>query len=306
MSEKTLRRLVVALAAAALVYSTLGIARRLGGGLSSGNSGFARALQRVDTATLRTVRMVGPSDSVELVRTDDAWVANGFATDADEVARLLGAVASSSVGDVAATNPTNHERLGVAGPDTWTIGFEDVDGRNTQVLLGKTGVRFGSAFARLPDEDIVVTLIGDLRPSVVKPLDQWRNKLILETEVAQVVGLSLTAGEQTYGVTRQEDGWELEGAPADSFSVNTLLTELSSVTAVGFLAQGAEPEGEPRSLVATAANGDTLAHLSGWVGEGTFLVASRTTSVDPDVVYEVSDWRADRLMPPIDSLRATR
>ena len=303
MSEKTLKRLLVAAAAAVLIYSTLGIIRRVEGTFSSGSGGFLRALQAIDTTSIAAVHMVGASDSIALRREEDGWRANGFRTDAEAVARLLNAVATSSVGQVAATNPTNHERLGVSGPETWRVRFEETGGGVTELLVGKTGVRFGSAFARLPEEPTVVTLVGDLRPSVVKTLEQWRDKQVVSTDTAEVATIAVSTPGDTYEIRRSEAGWQLAGTAADSFSVATLLGELAAVSAVGFLDADQTPDGERRSLTALDADGDTLTNLVGWVGEGAFHVSAPTRPYEPDVVYELSAWRADRLMPPRDSIR---
>jgi len=302
MSEKAPKRLLVAAAVALLVYSTLGIYRRVEGSMTSGSAGFARVLQAVDTATLQTIRMVGPADSIELKRVGDTWIANGFATDQDQVARLLDAVARANVGQVSATNPSNHAQLGVTEADAWRIQFEDIDERRTEILLGKTGVRFGSAFARIPGEETVVTLVGDLRPSVVKSLDAWRDKTVALTDTAAVETISIRSRSSEFRLRRRGAQWLLGSATADSFSVAALLQELAQVEAVGFADPEIDLGGERRTLVALAANGDTLTQLDGWIGEGAFHV--RAPSDGEPVTYELSAWRADRLMPPADSIRA--
>lgn len=300
MSERTLRRILTALAVALLLYSALEIVARVRRGSTAGGGGFARMLAGLDTATLNRVRMEGPADTVVLERAGERWTANGHPTDPVAVSRLFNALATSEVGAVAANNPANHERLGVAGADAWTLRFESVDGHPMEIVLGKTGTRFGTAFARLPGEDAVITLIGDLRPSVVKPLEQWRDRRVARVDTGRVVRLEVTTASGDYALQRRDDGWSLGAAAADSFTVAMMLGELADVDATGFADGERAPAGERRTLVAVAEGADTVLALEGWVGQDAFVVRRARDAT----LYELSAWRGDRMMPPADSVRA--
>ncbi|MEZ4416782.1 MAG: DUF4340 domain-containing protein [Gemmatimonadota bacterium] len=299
MSERTLKRILMALAVALVVYSVLGIVQRVRRGSSGGGAGFARVLQSIDTAAVRAILLRGPTDSLALERAGSGWTVNGYESDPEAVTRFLRALASSDVAGVAANNPANHERLGVAGPDAWTLRLETVDGHPYEIILGKTGTRFGTAFARLPGEDAVVSLVGDLRPSTVRSLDQWRNKNVAAVDTARVATIQVETGSGGYTLNRDASAWTLGAATADSFTVATVLGEISRISATGFPTPSEEPAGERRTLVAIANEGDTLLALEGWVAPETFVVRRAGSGT----LYELSQWRGDRMMPPPDSLR---
>ena len=122
MSERQLKQLVGALAivAAVLVVSLL-FSNRSGSIVATG--AIARVFDGVDASTVQSVRIVSAVTSVELARSGDSWTANGFPADPAAVSRLLDVLPELEIGDLTATNPSNHARMGVASESATSVTF---------------------------------------------------------------------------------------------------------------------------------------------------------------------------------------
>jgi len=308
MSEKTLRIIV---GAAVLLIVAYALTAMFSGSASADRGDAGRALVRALAGArdgLAGVRIVGPEpgDSVELVRGDDGvWTVNGKPVDPAAVTRLENALESARVGHLAASNPDNHARLGVAADSTWRLELRRA-GREEPVrlLLGRNGPSYPSVYARLPDSDDVYVLSGDLVTAVRRPADEWRDRVVLETDTAAVRRVVVTRDEETYTLERGDSArWTVDGEPADSGAVADLLHELARLEAQAFAADTvALGDDIARSVLALGEAGDTLALVRIAATEQTWTwragaagkAAARALGDD---VFELPGWRVDRITP---------
>lgn len=295
MSEATLKRLVGALAVVAGLWI---VAEVISGGSGSiAPSGeIAGFFEDLDAASLEAVRMVRSDATIELAREGDAWTVNGFPADSAAVQRLLDVVPGLEVGELIATNPANHARMGVAADSTVSVDFV-VDGASRTILIGDPGRRFGTAYVRLPGADAVYLLEGDLRAHVRRDLDQWRNRTMVAIDSTAVTRVEVEKDGDAYTLVRGDSLWTLEdGAAVQETAVSGILAELARLVASGFVAEGDSITSMPESsrTVAYDADGSVLAEIT--VGEGTGERWARSAS--DDYVYRVSTFRADRVAPP--------
>ena len=304
MSEKTLRACLYFLGAVTVLYFVITLAGGGSGGASAGGSGLAAAFEGIDGETLTGVDLIGPRETIRLERAGDDWTVNGFEADSGAVARFLRALDEVEVGPVAAANPANHERLGVSTDSAWTL---TTDG-GTTVLLGKTGNRFRTAYARLPDADQVSLIEGDLRAAAARPLFDWRDKVILSADTAAIASIHVARDGETVIYERGDSSWTVggdgveaddaeagsDGAEADATTVRNMLQEIAGLRASGFAPQDAEmPEEPDRTVLALDADGNEVASLSLAEQEGNFRVSA---SASP-YIFEVPTFRADRVAP---------
>ena len=186
MSERALKQLVGALAVAVLVW---GVATLLQGGSGSGSiqaSGrIAGFFDGMGPASVTEIRIDHQGETGTLRSADAGWTANGYAGDEEAIDGLLSTLGGAVVGDLTATNPENHARMGVAADSAYTLTV--VTGADERTLLvGKSGRRFGTAYVRLPDEDEVYLLDGDLRAQLGRDADAWRDRTIVAIDTALV------------------------------------------------------------------------------------------------------------------------
>jgi hypothetical protein len=299
MSDKTIKRLVWLLGLALAIYVTLTVVTRLGRAGGDADSGVATALSGIAHDAIRMVRVEGPADTVRLQRAQGTWTVNGYDADTAAVDRLLRALETTEVGPVTATNPDNHERMGVAGADARRLTIE-ADGDSTTLLLGNAGTRFGTSYARLPDDNAVVTLIGELRSVALRSLDQWRDKTVLRLDTTEVSAVVVASSSDPYRLERHEGRWMVDGSPADSAAVSQMLGELASLDATGFAPDTARMDSEAVETI-------TLMDEA-----GTTLAALRTLNLDQtlriqragrETIYTLPSWRAERLRPDGATLR---
>jgi hypothetical protein len=295
MTERTLKRLVGALAVAVALWI---IAELVSGGSGSiGASGeIAGFFDDVDTASLAALRIERADSTVELERSGDRWTVNGFPADSSSVARLLSTIPELRIGDLTATNPANHARMGVSEDSAASVDFV-VDGETKTLLVGDAGRRFGTSYVRLPGADEVYLLEGDLGSHVRRGLEQWRNRVMVSIDSAAVARIEVEKDGDAYTLVRGDSLWTFEGGDSvQANAVQGILSELAHLVATGFVAEGDSVAALPRSSTTRALSdgGEILAEIT--VGEGTGQRWARTAS--DEYLYRVSSFRADRVAPP--------
>lgn len=294
MSERQLKQLVGALAIVAAVWVvSLLFSNRSGSIVATG--AIARVFDGVDASSVQGVRIVSAVTSVELARSGDAWTVNGFPADPAAVSRLLDVLPELEIGDLTATNPSNHARMGVASDSATTVTFSLAD-EERAILVGKSGQRFGTAYVRLPDADEVYLMDGDLLGQAARTLDQWRNRTMIALDTAVVARVEVVRRGESYALVRGDSVWTLEGGgEAQASAVSGVFAELSSLVATGFLADGDSIVGLPLESTTRAfsESGDVLGVIT--VGEGEGDRWARTTT--DEYVYRVSSFRAGRIAP---------
>ena len=301
MSDRGLKRLVGALVVVVAIWLVTSL---LSGGDGSirATGDIAGLFDDVSRESITGVRVSGPSGEMELRRANGAWRANGFEADTSAISRLLSTATATRVGDLAATNPANHERMGVSA-DSAVVFELEVDGVTRTLLVGKQGPRFATAYGRLPDDDQVYLLEGDLRVQLRRPLTDWRNKDIVTVDSSLVARIEIERDGDAYTLVRGDSTWTLEdGGEADPTQVRNVLSELTTVLAAGFLTEGdslyALPPGG--SNVAYSAAGDVLSEVTIGTGEGERWARAAGDSV----VYRLSTFRVGRLAPTLDEIRS--
>lgn len=300
MSERTLKQLVGALVVIVGIWLVASFLSR-GGGSIGATGDIASFFDGMSRDAIAAVRFDGPTGSMEIRRTGGTWTANGFEADTASIARLVSALSGMEVGDLAATNPANHARMGVSADSATVVGVE-VGGELRSILIGDQGPRFGTAYGRLPDEDEVYVLEGDLRVQARRPLDDWRNKEIAAVDTARVARVEIERDGDGYALVRGDSLWTFEdGGEADQTEVRGILSELATVIAAGFLTEDdslfALPEGG--SSVAYSADGEALARVTIGSGEGERWARTPGDSI----VYRLSTFRVGRLAPTLEEVR---
>jgi hypothetical protein len=300
MSERTLKTLLVVLSAVLVLW--LGVSVFSGGGGSAGTpENVATLFDGLTREVVSEVRIATPGDgeAIELQREEGSWTANGFATDSGTVARFWDALGEARMGDRMASNPSNHPRMGVSADSA--IRLEILSGNDSRVLLvGKNGPRYGTAFARLPEEDQVHLLEGNLRSQLTRTLDDWRDKRIIALDTVGIGRVEVERDGEAYALERGDSLWSLStGEEADPTVINGILAELASLVATGFYSPSdslSEPGGTLRALGIT---GDTLLQMELGSGEGDRWVR---VLGDP-ILYRLPSWRVTRVAPDRDRVR---
>lgn len=300
MSEKALKVLFVSLAALLILW--LGISLlggRGGGGSRQASSALAGVLEGVEPDRVEEVRIrkSGSDTLIVLRRREGQWTVNGFAPDSAAVADFWSALQKAELVELAARNPANHRRMGLAADSTWVLELV-VGGRARTLLVGNPGARWGTVYVRHPEEDAVYLLKGHLRSEVTRRLDDWRNRRVARVDTGQVARVELERGGKLTVLVRSAEAdsvWTKEnGDRVDTFKVWNLLSDLAYLDASGFVAPGDSLP--PREGFVTAFNraGDTLYHLE--IGKGGDL--DRWARVRGDtVLYKIPAWRLARLLP---------
>lgn len=297
MSERALKRILAAVAVVVAAYAAVALVR---GGPSTpadeGTEALRALLSSLDPAGLDEVRFVRDGDTVRLAREGaERWMVNGHRADSATVARFWNQLAEARVGGVVARNPDNHDRLGVTDAAAARVTFEPSDGSgSSELLVGDPGPTGRSAYVRVPGEETVHLVHGDLRGAARREVDSWRDRTIVRVDTSRVQSIELVREEGADTLRREDGAWRVGEATADSAAVRGLLTGLARLRASGFAPDTVSVDPVERRLVATGSGTDTLAALDLAAADGSrFLVRAEGDSI----VYEISSFEQGRLFP---------
>jgi hypothetical protein len=294
VSERTLKKLVVTLLAVTALWIVAGLlSNREGPVLASGE--VASFFDGVDQAAVDLARLSGANGTVELERDGGNWTVKGFVSDSAVVDRFWAALAETTVGDLAATNPANHDRMGVSQDSAGRLEIR-IEEEGRTILVGKRGPRFGTVYGRLPDDERVYVLEGDLGSHVNRRIEDWRSKRVVSADTGRVVRIEVESEDGSFVVVRGDSTWAFEeGGQADAPAMRGLLSEINDLRASGFLTAGDSLAALPRagSMMAYSGTGEVLAHVTVGSGEGDRWVRA----AGDDVLYRLPSYRVSRLVP---------
>ncbi len=299
MSERALKRLVAVLLGVIALWIIAGRLPR-GGGPIPASGTIASFFDGVDEKAVSEAWLSGSSGPIELHRQGDAWTVNGFVPDSAVVSRFWTVLSETTVGDLASMNPVNHDRMGVSQDSAVRLELR-IGGERRVMLVGDRGPRFGTVYGRLPDEDQVYVLEGDLASLVGRRIDDWRSKRVLSTDTSRVFRIEVEGDGDSMVLLRGDSLWTFEeGGATDASAIRGLLGELSDLKASGFLTEGDSlatmPEGA--STVAYSAAGEVLAHVTLGSGSGERWAKAEGN----DVLYRLAAYQSSRIVPTRDQL----
>jgi len=303
MSDKTLKRLLGVLGGAATIWLVVFLLSNRGGDEAPAIEGaIATFFVGANDSTVTAVRFTRPGASVELARVDGSWVVNGLRSDSGAVARFFQTLTTSEVASLAASNPSNHARMGVSADSAASMELE-VAGATRTLLIGLDGPRAGTMYARVRDEDPVYLVQSGLRAYAWRQLDDWRNRRMLALDSTQIRRVVVTRDRDTFELVKGDSAWTFaDGSPTDVSQVGSLINELGGglvasrffapTDSIALLPQGGR-------TVAYGPNGEQLAEVT--VGSGS---GDRWGMVAGDTVhYRLPSFRIDMIVPTRESLR---
>jgi hypothetical protein len=199
--------------------------------------GAPNAVVSDDVAALRLER---PGEVVEL-RRGATWqivVPRDLPADTDAVRGLVSRLAE--LRPLRVVGPTTDlARYGLAPPRVRLV-VRLRDGRVRTVALGDAEPFGGGAFARLDPEGPIVVVTSETAKGLDRRLHDLRDRRLVRRSLRNATGVRLVAGATRVDLVRTESGeWSVGGnVPADDFAVRGLLSTLSDLRAVRYIAEG--------------------------------------------------------------------
>jgi hypothetical protein len=311
MSSKQLLRLAGVLAVVVVLWGAVALASRN----SDGGAEQGRILPEIDTASVDSIVLSGPADTVRLVRAGRRraeWQVNGKPADPKAVADLLGALKESrSSAELVARNPASHARFRITEDSAKQVRVVQ-GGRTTVTLLaGKQSSEWDGIYLRRTGEPVVYVVRGGLAPALTRPPEDWRDRTIATIPPDSVAAIEVRRGRSSYTLRRQSKGWVFgSGRGADSTAVANLLGRYREIKAAGFgtkaqldslrfdrsrrMARLLDQRGQPMlGLVFDSIASGTWVRLS----------ESQSDRSRSGEAYRIDAWTADQLTPPDSALR---
>lgn len=298
MSAVMLRRIILILAVAVLVWGGLALMSR-----SRTDSPAGLAMPALPPSEVEEVFLGRGADTVRLTNSGSRWAVNGVpASQGAITAFLLAASDSTARSELIARSANPHERLGVDTAQARRLTVTVAGRPALDLLVGNRGPDFEGFYVRRPDEDAVYLLRGDFAEALARGVEEWRDREILAVAADSIGGITVRLGRETYSVARSGRGWTVGGAPGDSIGIARYVAQFGDVRASGFPdpAQLAVPSFDPaeREVALLAPDGRMLERLEFDSTEAAFWLRNAA-----GVVYRIDRATADRLTPAAASLR---
>jgi Domain of unknown function (DUF4340) len=300
MSEKALKRLVVVLAAAIVLYIIVGFLSR-DRGVGAGDPELQAFLHQLGSDTVASITLTSPAGvAFHLVHTSGTWTVNDLPADSTAVRRLQQSARDTKLGVMISSSAANHARLGVTADSAWVIEIQPAAGQAAQLLVGHNGSRMSSVYARMPDESPTWELTGDLRGAVTRTLTDWRDKTIAHVDTAKVSAIDVARDADHYTLARRDSAWVVTAAvgraagPARTSAVSAILSELARFDATGFASDTTATDStQYRQLTVRSTAGDTLLSIAASGTSAGWHVTARGNAT----IFDVPAHVMDRLLP---------
>ncbi len=301
MTATQLTRIAIALGVVLLLW---GAAEILGGGIGRGGGAVPIRSTTMDEAD--TVELRRSDDTLVLVKDGGRWTVDGFASDVSLLRDLFADFGDSLRAELVARSPSSHTRMGVDSAGGKRLRIVAGDRTLIDLWVGNRGTVWEGIFVRPEGDDRVYELRGRLAGAADRPLNDWRDKRIVEIEPDSVAQVALERGRRRYVLERVTDGWRFaDGGAADAAKATRLVGAYRSLVAQGsYFATEAEAAAADfarpdRRITMLAAGGDTLAALAFDSTDTGFWV--RRSFGGP--VFHLFTWKVDDLVPPDSALR---
>lgn len=214
-----------------------------------------RVLPAADSSRIRKVAILprqGPK--IVLERAGEDWrleeplraKANG-----SEVTPLLRTLCQLKYASSFAPGDKDAVEPNLTGLDSplWTVELVDAAGATFRLAVGKPpALRRGETYVHPEGDPRTYVAKADLAETLARPAREYRDKVVLKFNAADVVGLELSGLEVggAYELEKRKDGWGILrpfSARAEEGAVRDILSSLSYVSAIDFV------EEAPASLV---------------------------------------------------------
>ena len=294
MNPQQLKRIAFALV---IVLFLWGMSEILGGDLNDTETGVV--LPALDSSEIDLVVFETDSTKVEIVRSGNSWTVNGFPLSQDALDELFAAVADSAEIELVATSAVVHERMGVDAVSGIRVNFTGGGQPIATVVFGNSGREFGSRYVRRDGSNFVYAFTGSLTQLVTRPVDQWRDRQIMDISPDSVARVVVERGGTRYSLFRDGSGWRFgSGSQADSSAVSKLVQSYQTLDATGFateaqLADTVDFNPPDRRITLLGARGDTLTSLVFDSTASAYFVREASGGY----VYRIVQWTADQMVP---------
>jgi hypothetical protein len=278
--------------------------------------GETPAIAEIDTDDIDALEIHRPDEEpIRLAKRAGHWrVISPIEASADEsaVTTALDKLGDLELAGIAATKAQNHERLEV--DDAHGVRVIAKQGERTVIDFRLGAYRSGNTMLRLQGQERVLSVRGSIKYAFNKPLRDWRNRSIVDSDPEQVSGLVLRNPSGTYTFTKAGEDWQAaEGTTIDRFApskVRSLVSSLARLRAVNFADEGKTaaqagigPDSPTVTLTSTADGGpgQVVMRLGSAHGDGDrefYLMRE-----GDETVYVVSSFIAEKLRADTDDFQ---
>ncbi|MEM1093377.1 MAG: DUF4340 domain-containing protein [Bacteroidota bacterium] len=217
--------------------------------------------------------------------------------DSTVVTRFIESVQAIELSEVVSTNPERYAKFGVDSTAA-QVRVTTAGGDDTAMFVGRQGNDFRSVYVRLANDPRV--FLTTERLTLPTDFSTWRDKTIFAIDPSAVQSASVMTPEHSYMLSATPQGWQVDGAAADSASVMQWLLRFAPVNADGFVS---EADVEPirtdatHRIAITQTDGTTFSLAM--VDQSGSFGAVQPGSAD---VYRINTFRLTTLAPDPSSL----
>jgi len=217
---------------------------------------FKSELVSIDTARISKIVVIpkiGNGDNITMVRTGGDWSLESsgrtYKSDKGTIRNVLAELARMRTERVAATDESKWAEMEVTDSTGTRIQLFDGDDIITDLYLGKFSytqtpaqnpqqrqqTRMFSSI-RPVDDDLVYIVEGFIKMTIQPKVNAYRAKTLCALKKEDIKQLTFTyAGQEPFTVSQTENGWLLNGEPADSANTIRYLANLAKLTSSTYI-----------------------------------------------------------------------
>jgi hypothetical protein len=265
--------------------------------LGGGEDGDPTQFLEVDPSSVTRFSLAdGDGVGVDLTRVEDDWqFEDGIPADTTKVDDVIRKLAGSEAAWPVATSTSSQTRFEVTEDShqrQLTLG--DGDSSLARIYLG-TSPGYRRVHARTEGEDAIYS-IDFANHEVPTSQDDWLDKTLLHSGAITSVALG-----EDWQLTESDDGWLVDGEPADPEAAEKLVERLQELRVMGFYRGDRNELGEQRRLQVVDEQGSYGLSLSHDTENDEYLIAS--DRVDGEFI--LASYAAEQILLTADDLTAS-
>jgi hypothetical protein len=240
MKRSTLILLLVAAALGAFVY----FYEIKGGKEREEKEERAKQAFQFKQEDIAEISLTREGETIAFQKRDNDWViTQPVNTKADQSAvnSIVSSVASATVDRKLSASQDKLKTFGLENPKI-SLTIKLKDGQQHQVRLGDKDFSGSSVYALVDKSSDVALLSSSVLASADKPLLDLRDKSVVDVSQFDVTSIDLKTPKHEFALVKQGDDWQLQqprSLPADSSSVSSMLSQLTSATMTDIVAESA-------------------------------------------------------------------
>jgi len=192
-------------------------------------------LPALSASGVERISLVGPLDSLILVKQGGGWLVDGSPASANGVQEFLDASGDTTTeSELTAQSTASHARLGVDSVAGKRLTIMGQGKPLVELVVGNRGPDLNGYYVRRAGAPDVYLLRGRFAEMLSRGESEWRERQLAGVKPDSIAAVEVQRGTAHWTLTRTGTSWSLGSQPADSTKVARFLSIFGDLRAAGF------------------------------------------------------------------------